>query len=339
MNLAQLVRKARLGVDAILPGGTVSSQWADEEGVDIVNAAYEEVLRRFRLARQKWGMVTLRQDDAAFTRDGETYTPSTSLKLVSSTNHTTFMTLPPDFAEMVRILCLDNRTVRFLPAEYESYHWIDYEQRAFDLSGNSLLLSTPDGLVFHYDIVGARTLAITPPTTGTFNLQIDYIPLKRPLYYSTAGTVVQAGTALTGTTTKWVTDNIFTEDTSNAAELVAVSGTSSLQNIGIRLDKDYPRIASIQSDTAATMVQSASVASTNALVVMAPILPRDIHKWIADYAATLMLKKINPELAEKFGAEVLMRMDVTIRPTAGRRQGQESKVTEDAEEFGITSAW
>src|SRR5216684_8776103 len=272
MNLAQLVRKARLGVDAILPGGTVSSQWADEEGVDIVNAAYEEVLRRFRLARQKWGMVTLRQDDAAFTRDGETYTPSTSLKLVSSTNHTTFLTLPPDFAEMVRILCLDNRTVRFLPAEYESYHWIDYEQRAFDLSGNSLLLSTPDGLVFHYDIVGSRTLALNPPTSGTFNLQIDYIPLKRPLYYSTAGTVSQAGTALTGVSTKWVTDNIFTEDTSNAAELVTVSGTSSLQNIGIRLDKDYPRIASIQSDTAATMVQSASVASINALVVMAPIL-------------------------------------------------------------------
>jgi len=333
------VRKSRLGVDAILPGGTVSSQWADEEAVDIINASYEEILRRYRLARQKWGMVTLRQDDPAFTREGETYTPSTSLKVVSTTNHTTFLTLPPDFAEMVRILCLDNRTVRFLPAEYESYHWIDYEQRAFDLSGNSLLLSTPDGLVFHYDIVGAKTLALNPPTSGTFNLQLDYIPLKRPLYYSTAGTVVQAGTALTGTGTTWVIDNIFTEDTSNSAELITVSGTSNLQNTGIRLDKDYPRIASITSDTAAVMKVAATVASTNAIVSMAPILPRDVHKWISDYASALMLKKINPELADKYAAEVLARMDITIRPTAGRRQGQESKVSEDAEEFGISSAW
>ena len=40
-----------------------------------------------------------------------------------------------------------------------------------------------------------------------------------------------------------------------------------------------------------------------------------------------------------FAAEVLARMSDNIRPTAGRRQGQESKTTEDAEEFGITSAW
>jgi hypothetical protein len=342
--LAQLVRKARLGVDAILPGGTVSSQWSDEECVEIANVAYEEIWRRYRLARNKWGMVTVSQTDAAFTRDGETYTPSTALSFTGTTggsSATNLVTLPPDFGEMVRILCLNNRTVRFLPTEIESYHYIDYEQRAFDLSGNTLLLNTPDGLVFHYDIVGNRSLAINPPTSGTFTLQISYIPMKRPLYFSVNGTVAQAGTALTGTSTTWVIDNIFTEDTNNAAELITLaSGAVNLQNSLISMNQDYPRIKSLTSDTAAVMVQSATIAGgTNAIVAMSPALPRDVHRWIAEYMSALMLKKINPDMAEKFGMDILNRMDVTIRPTAGRRQLQEGKVTEDSEEMGITSAW
>jgi hypothetical protein len=342
MNIAQITRKARLGVDAILPGGTVSSQWSDEECVDIINVAYEEVYRRYRLARQKWGMMTVKQTDAAYVRDGETYTPATALRFTGSSNVSPVsVTLPPDYAEMVRILCLNNRTVRFLPSEIESYHWIDYEQRAFDLSGNSLLLNTPDGLVFHYDLVGSRTLVLNPPTSGTFDIQIDYIPLKRPLYYSVAGTVQQAGgTSLVGTGTTWRDDNIFTENTGNAAELITLTGTASLQNTGISMIKDYPRVASIDSNTTATMVVDATIAAgTNALIAMVPVLPRDIHRWIAEFTSALMLKKINPELAEKFGGEIMGRLEATIRPTAGRRQSQESRVTEDTEEMGVTSAW
>jgi hypothetical protein len=223
----------------------------------------------------------------------------------------------------------------------ESYHWIDYEQRAFDLSGNTLLLNTPDGLVFHYDLIAGRTLVLVPPTTGTFNIQIDYIPLKRPLYVSLNGTVTQAGTALTGAGTTWVTDNIFTENTQNAAELITLaSGNQDLQNATISMNKDYPRIASITNDTAAVMVASATIApATSAIVAMVPVLPRDIHRWIAELTSAFMLKKINPELADKFAMDLLKRLEESIRPTAGRRQGQESRVTEDAEEFGITSAW
>src|SRR6266480_831818 len=341
MNIAQITRKARLGVDAILPGGTVSSQWSDEECVDIINVAYEEVYRRYRLARQKWGMVSLRQDDPAYTRDGETYNPFVSLRFTGTTRYSpVFVTLPPDYAEMVRILCLNNRTVRFLPSEMESYHWVDYEQRAFDLSGNSLLLNTPDGLIFHYDLAGSRTLVINPPTSGTFDIQIDYIPLKRPLYYSVAGTVQQdGGTNLVGTGTTWLIDNVYTESTGNAAELITVTGAATLQNTGISMIKDYPRIATITSDTTATMVSNATIAAgTKAIVAMVPVLPRDIHRWIAEYTSALMLKKINPEMAKSFGEDILQRLEETIRPTAGRRQSQESKVTEDMEEFGITSA-
>lgn len=342
MNLIQIVRKARHGVDAILPGGTVSSQWSDEECVDLANTAYEEIYRHFRLARNKWGAVSVRQDDAAFTRDGETYTPVTALSFTGTATHSPVqVTLPPDFAEMVRILCLNNRTVRFLPAEMESYHWIDYEQRAFDLSGNSMLLNTPDGLVFHYDIAGVRTLMINPPTTGTFTIQVDYIPLKRPLYYSLTGTVSQAGTALTGTGTTWITDNIFTRATENEAELISgLTAPTSIQDPLISMVKDYPKVSSLTSDTTATMQLSGTVgAGANFIMAMVPALPRDTHRWIADYMAALMLKKINPELAQKYGQDVVERFDKSIRPAAGRRQGQESRITEDAEEFGITSAW
>src|SRR5262249_8310282 len=131
---------------------------------------------------------------------------------------------------------------------------------------------------------------------------------------------------------------IFTENTGNFAEVI--SGTDDPKAPFISLVKDYPRVASITSDTAAVMVAGATISSgTKAILAMAPALPRDMHRWIADYASTLMLKKVNPEIAEKFGTEVMTRLTETIRPTAGRRQGQESTMTEDAEEFGITSAW
>jgi hypothetical protein len=338
MNIVQLMKKARFGVDAILPGASVSSMWGDEEVADIVNTSYEEVLRRYRLARKKWGMRTVRQDDSAFTMEGETYTPSTALSFVGVPGRPTTVSLPPDFGEIVRIVCLNNRTVRFLPYEMESAHWTDYEQRSMDLGGQSLLMSSPDGLIFHYDLINMRTLILTPPTTGTFNIQVDYIPLKRPLFYSTVGTIAQSGTALTGTNTTWVTDNIFTENTGNAAELIP--GTDDVKASFVNLNKDYARVASITSNTAAVMIQSATISSgTKAILAMVPVLPRDVHRWIADYASTIMLKKVNPEIADKFGNELMVRFNETIRPTAGRRQGQESTMTEDAEEFGVTSAY
>jgi len=333
MNLIQIIKKSRLGVDSILPGGRVSSQWSDEEMVDLVNTALDEVWRRFRLARKKHGLLSVKQSDSAFTRDGETYTPATSLQITSSTNK---ITLPPDYGELVRVLCIDNRSVRFFPADMESFHWIDVEQSAQDDSGN-LLLSTPDHLVLYFDIIGSRTLIFIPPISTTLNLQIDYIPLKRPLYYSTTGVASQTGTALTGVGTVWVDDNIYTEDTGNAAEFIALNDAfSSIEEItdSIRLDKDYPRVASFTSNTVAVMVASATVASTPFIMAMAPSLPRDIHRWIAQYVSALMLQKINPELSQKYGAEVLKSFDESIRPTAGRRQSQESTVTEDAAEFG-----
>jgi len=66
------------------------------------------------------------------------------------------------------------------------------------------------------------------------------------------------------------------------------------------------------------------------------VLPVDVHRWLAGYTSALMLKKINPEVAQKYGADLLTRFEESIQPTAARRQSQESNVTEDAVEMGVS---
>ena len=327
MNIVQLIRRSRLGVDAILPGGNVSAQWTDEEMVTVANAAYDETWRMFRLARKKWGQRTMTNATPVFTMDGETYDPTVQLVIPAATSlgAQVNVLLPPDFGDLVRVTCLNQPLLRFRPAETETLYWLEREQE-------TLIPGAFDTLMYFYDIVGARTMRVVPQTSTGLNLSIEYIPLRRPLYFSVAGTVSQATTVLTGAGTKWLTDSIATEDTGNQAELII--GTNSPTSSIINTNKDYPRIAAIASDTIATMVLSGTVAAgTTAIVAMAPALPRDTHRWISDYTSAFMLKKVNPELSMKYMEEVLARMEKTIQPIAVRRQLQESPVTEGIEEF------
>lgn len=332
MNLVQLIRRSRQGVDALLPMSGASSMWPDEEMVDLVNEAYESTLRRFRLVHGKWGLTTLNVDSTPFTREGETYTPSSSL-VISSTQQK--LLLPPDFAELIRIKCTNDRSVRVLPAQAETYHWLDLEQSGYD-DLNQPLASQPRGMVFYYDIVDQRTLFLTPPVSGTYNLEIDYVPMKRPLYYSNSGeiTVTSLTTTINGANTKWLDDNIYTATSGQSAELIV--GTSDPQSNLIRVDKDYPVVASITSNTGATLANvwgTASVISTPAILTMAPVLPREYHRWIARITSSLMLSKVNPELADKYVARFMNQFSENIAPTIKRRQSQDSRVVEDAEEF------
>lgn len=325
MNVVQIVRKARLGVDAILPGGNVSSQWTDEEGIAVANTAYDEMWRLFRLARKKWGMRTLTVSSSAFTMDGELYTPSSELSFTSASNN---LLLPPDFGDLVRVTSTSATTVRFRPAEIETLYWLEREQE-------SVVPGSVDVRVYFYDIVGNRTLRIVPSIASggsAVSLSLEYMPLRRPLYISTNGTVTQSTTTLTGSSTTWLTDGIATEDSGNQAELIA--GTNSPTSSIINVNRDYPRISAIASDTAATMKLSGTVAaSTPSVVAMAPAVPRDMHRWLCDYVSAFMLKKVNPELALKYMEDVTRRMSETIQPVQTRRQLQESPVTEGVEEF------
>lgn len=99
MNLAQIIRKSRLGCDAILPGNTPSTLWHDDELVELVGEAKDMIDGELRLARKNFDLQLLTTDSAAFTRGGITYTPSTALAPAAGTVR---VTLPPDFAEISR---------------------------------------------------------------------------------------------------------------------------------------------------------------------------------------------------------------------------------------------
>jgi hypothetical protein len=328
------MRKSRQGVDAILPGGYASAQWSDEEMVDLTNEAYTGLQREFRLVHKKWGLTTLNTSSAAFTREGETYDPSTALVHDASTQK---LTLPPDFAELVRITCTNNRSLRFFPASEEMDHWIDLEQSGF-IDNTLTIASAPAGLVFYYDILDNRTLFLIPPTSGSFNLEIDYIPMKRILYYTRNGTVTvtNASATISGTATTFITDGIYSEAAGQGAELIA--GISDPQSNAVSVAKDYPRVSSITSDTAATLKAvwpGTTLTTVPFILAMSPTLPREYHAHLCRVTSSLMLSKVNPDIAEKYFQKFMTQFKEQINPVIRRRQSQQSPVVEDAEEFGM----
>ena len=100
MNASQLVRKARLEVDAIRTGGTVSGLWTDEEVLDAVNTAVDTAYSLLRLADSEIVTKSVRSTDASTDLISETYAPS-SLAIVSGTSD---YTLPPDLVALVALI-------------------------------------------------------------------------------------------------------------------------------------------------------------------------------------------------------------------------------------------
>ena len=329
----QLIRKARLGCDAIFPGGSASTLWADDELVDLVDDANETLELHLRLKMKKWGVQTLTAASSAFTREGETYNPATSL--VTTSGQTT-LSLPPDLGEIVRIMCTSDTTVRFAPAQFESPYWIELEQGFRNLDGTFPAGTSSQGFTYHYDVIAERTLAITPPLVSGLSLSIDYTPMKRPLYYTNAGTVTIAtsSTDIIGTGTMFQTDGVFAAESGQRAEIII--GVNTLASTSIRLDRDYPTVAAIAGDAEATL-QSASASTVTDqpfIIAMVPMAPRVYHRWIARLTAVYMLSKVNPDLSDKYAKQVMEKLATTVSPTANRRQIQESPVTDAESLFG-----
>lgn len=329
MNIVQVIRKARLGCDAILPSGQPSTLWQDDELVDLVTEANDDLNLALRLVRKKWGVQTVLSTTPAFSRDGELYDPTVQLNPASGA---TSVLLPPDFGEITRILCTSVTTVRFVPADFESQYTVDMEQGARNQDGTFTSLNSSVGMTYYYDIIGDRTLYLTPPLAGALALQIDYTPMKRPLFWTNTGTVTitQGSKAIAGAGTAWVTEGIYAGNADQRAELLV--GVTSLSDQSIRLDRDYPTVATLTDNGNAILTSTwpyLSIAASPFILAMVPTLPRVYHRWIARVVATLMLSKINPDLSEKYAAGVMRRFDAAIRPTAGVRQIQESTVTDD----------
>lgn len=339
MNLVQIIRKARLGCDAILPGGQASSLWQDDELVELADEANEHLELALRLKMKKWGVQSIDSTTAAFTREGTTYDPTVSLVLASGA---TTMTLPPDLGEIVRILCTSDTTARFVPASFESQYWVEMTQGSLNQDGTFSAGADLTGQTFYYDVIAERTLAITPPMPVSIKIAIDYTPMKQPLFYSNTGTIsiTQGTTAITGVGTTWLTDGIFTGTTGQKAELIA--GVSTLGDNTVRLDRNFPIVAAILSDTSATLQVNwapTSLSGSTFIMAMVPTLPRVYHRWIARLLAVLMLSKINPDLSDRYAKQVMERFAGQIAPTANRRQIQESTVTDAESLLGGIAAY
>jgi hypothetical protein len=186
-------------------------------------------------------------------------------------------------------------------------------------------------------VIAERTLAITPPLVADLDLSIDYTPMKQPLYYSNTGTVTIANgsTSIVGTGTTWLTDGLHAGGTGQRAEII--TGLSTLASTSVRLDRNYPLVASIEGNEAATLAvewAAATVTDTSHIMAMAPIAPRVYHRWIARLTAVYMLSKVNPDLSDKYAKQVMEKLSSGVAPTANRRQIQESPVTDAEPSFG-----
>lgn len=329
MNLVQIIRKARLSCDAILPGNTPSKMWADDELVELVNEAQDRLDASLRLQRKGYGLQTVKYGDTAFTRNGITYTPSTSLLIAAGAVSTT---LPPDFAEISRIICLDNSTVRFVPGEFNSPYWIDMDQSARSTDGTVINALGLTSQTVYYDITGQRTLQVTPPMPASAQLQVDYYPIKQMIVYSTQGTlsIAHNATAVTIEGGTLVQDGIFTSTSGQQAELLAT--IVGLADKNVRLDRRYPLISSIDDDAHLTLVQpwpGVSLTDVAFTVAMTPTAPEPMHRTVGQLTAALMFRKISSDLAVKLSTEILSAFEATIKPSTVVRQSQDSVQTDD----------
>lgn len=328
-----MIRKSRLGVDAILPGNTPSQMWADDELIELMNEARDEIDAVLRISRKNYLLQTVEYGDSAFTRAGVTYDPSVSLLIAAADSS---FELPPDYAEISKLQCVDNTTVRFTPGEYNSQYWIDLEQDSKALDGTFTPGSGIEQL-YNYDVIGERTLAFVPPAGTSMQLKLDYFPIKRQLAYTIDGTLSLAMGATTGVITggQLVTQGIFSRASGQAAELII--GVTDLADTKIRLDREYPILDSITDDAHFTLVQAwtgATVQHSPFMIAMAPTTPLPVHRAIATLCSAKMLKKVSVDLSDRYSAAAKMSFLESIKPATTQRQSQESRQTDACEELG-----
>jgi len=205
MNLSQIVRKARLEVDAIRANGAVSALWSDEEVIDAANTAMDNAARLIRLADSNILTTHMKSTDSSVDMVSEVYSP-TSLAI---TNAQIDYTLPPDCVRVDSITPLTSgyEGIRFYPAGIHQKGWIDQST----LTATDLSTVSGSEQIFYYIIVGARTLRIRPVPTETFDVEVAYQFRPQRLQNYSTGTVqlTQSSTSVHGLGgTAWLTSGI-----------------------------------------------------------------------------------------------------------------------------------
>ena len=246
MNVLQLMRQARLEIDAIRSGGAATELWSDEEVLSAVNTSKDEAARFLRLADSNLLTKRLRSTDAAVDLISETYNPS-SLRLVSGT---ALYTLPPDYVRAVVILPVTSTFdgIRFLPATAQAKSTVDLVViQDTDLTG-----AEGSDQVFYYYHIGARTLRFMPTPQDTIDIELLYHYRPPKLRYTNIGTITRtlASATVVGTDTTWLTEGIRTP----AELLPGVSSPAAVTIEGL-----YATVDAIASDTSLTTKKTSTV--------------------------------------------------------------------------------
>lgn len=329
MNLAQLVRLARLECDAVRSDGTSSSLWSDEECIIAVNTALDEAFRILRLARHHASHRVLSSTDAAASQSGRygaaQYSP-TSLQI---TTGVTSFALPWDHVRVVSIVPLTAgfEDVRFRPSESHRDEYMDLET----IPSSTLTSIGNSTATYEYTEVG-KTLYFQPTPKDTIDIRMTYQFRPNKLRMTSTGTVTVSGAGVTGASTVFLS----TGQIRLPADLIP--GTSGSPTVPTpNMNFQYQCFSAITSDTAGTLVNALETgnlaAGTGYLVAMVPQLPEEFHAWLGQMAGAIMLRKTNKSLSGAARSALESQLMTQIQPEIA--VGHQTQMSLPVEPFAI----
>lgn len=288
MNAYQIIKLAAFQANAVKVDGTLTPFFTTPELMAWLNDGNRELEKSIRSICDDWFVRTMNSatDTTAQKIQGIDYTPSTSLPIPASTAR---VTLPPDFETMRSIRCV---TAGY---EYMTFEHFDMANRVFNetLRVPSDYTVPPGGRIY-YDIIGERTLFITPMLTAKIDIEIIYVARTKRLVNYVTGTVAvtDATAAVVGTGTVWSTGTPF-----DSAYLEFMGGINTFAAVDPSWDYDgahLSRVASITDNTHLTLASNhvgALVAGSTYILSSVPALPPDHHAALADFVTAQMFAK------------------------------------------------
>ncbi len=302
MNVDQIVRLASFQADSIRQAGTLAPFVTSAELLSYANVANLKVELALRSVNQDYFVKVMNSstDTTAQKLLGVSYTPSTSLRLATST---TRFSLPPDFQSL--------KSIRVVTSGYEYTTFIPRDLAHRDFRENLKRASTDTvgpGSTLYYDITGARTLWIAPQLSTLLDIEIAYVARTGALISYSTGTVAvtDATTAVTGSSTVWVGSGTQF-DTAFLDIMFGTSASATVPTPNPNLSYDdvlLSRVSSITTDTALVLQGNKSgtlAGGTGYLLSSIPQLPTEYHQALVEYVAwQIAAKRPSPAMAAEF---------------------------------------
>src|SRR5512146_333621 len=288
MNAYQIIKLGAFQANAVKVDGTLQPFFTVPELMAWLNDGNRELEKSIRSIFDDWFVRVLnaKTDTTAQKIQGIDYTPSVSLTVPALTPR---ITLPPDFETMRSIRCVTTgfEFMEFDHHDMGSQIFREYLRVPADYT-------VPPGGRIYYDIIGERTLFMTPMLIQPVELEIIYVARTKRLVNYVTGTVAVADTATTvvGTGTLWSTGTPF-----DSAYLEFMGGVNTFAAIDPSLDyngANLSRVASITDDTHLELASAqvgALVAGSVYTLSSVPALPPDHQPALADYVTAQMFAK------------------------------------------------